>query len=127
MGRAYKVLVVDDSPFVWKAIKKAMEPEEGYELLEQAFNGKMGLEMVERFKPDLIFLDITMPEMDGLQAAEILLRKDPGIRIVLISAMGDKLILDKAKQLGIKAFLPKPFKPEEVIQQLRSLLAPAAG
>lgn len=122
MVQEYKVLVIDDSPFVQKAIKKALEPE-GFVFLDQAFDGKAGLATAARLKPDLIFLDITMPEMDGLQAAEQMLRNDPGARVILISAMGDKLVMERARQLGVKAFLPKPFKAEEVVQCAKSLLA----
>lgn len=121
MGQAYKVLVIDDSPFVLKAVKKALEPE-GYQLLDQAFDGRMGLEMAERLQPDLILLDVTMPEMDGFETAEHLLRKNPGTKIIMLSAMGDNELLQRAKQVGVKAFLPKPFQPEDILRSVKSIL-----
>lgn len=121
MGQVYKVLVIDDSPFVLKAVKKALEPE-GYQLLDQAFDGRMGLEMAERLQPDLILLDVTMPEMDGFETAEHLLRKNAETKIIMLSAMGDKELLQRAKQVGVKAFLPKPFQPEEILRSVKSIL-----
>lgn len=121
MNRSYKVLVIDDSPFVLKAVKKALEPE-GYQMLEQAFNGKMGLELVAQLQPDIIFLDITMPEMDGLQTAEQLLRRDPRAKIIMLSAMGDKELLQKANQIGVKLFIAKPFKSDDIVKSVESIL-----
>ncbi len=121
MNRSYKVLVIDDSPFVLKAVKKALEPE-GYQMLEQAFNGKMGLELVAQLQPDIIFLDITMPEMDGLQTAEQLLRRDPRAKIIMLSAMGDKELLQKANQIGVKLFIAKPFTSDDIIKSVESIL-----
>ena len=121
MSRSYKVLVIDDSPFVLKAVKKALEPE-GYQMLEQAFNGKMGLELVAQLQPDIIFLDITMPEMDGLQTAEQLLRRDPRAKIIMLSAMGDKELLQKASQIGVKLLITKPFKSDEIVKSVKSIL-----
>jgi two-component system chemotaxis response regulator CheY len=120
MEKIYKVLVIDDSPFVFKAIKRALEPA-GYQLFDQAFDGKMGLEMAAKLQPDYIFLDITMPEMDGMQAAEQILKKNPAANIVIVSAMGDQELMQKARRIGVKAFLPKPFKPEEIIDVIKKL------
>lgn len=120
MNQNNKVLVIDDSPMVFKAVKRALEPE-GFELMGQAFNGQEGLELVSRLKPDVIVLDITMPVMDGLQTAEHLLRRDPAIKIVMMSAMGDEELINKAKRIGVKAFLTKPFIPEELVTCIRTI------
>lgn len=115
-----KVLVIDDSPFIFKAVKKALEPE-GFELVGHAVNGQLGLEMVEELKPDLIILDITMPIMDGLETAKNLFAKNPDIKVIMLSAMGDADLIAEAKSIGIKHFLTKPFKPEEMLAAINSL------
>lgn len=116
-----KVLVIDDSPMVMKAVTKALEPQ-GAQMVGQAFNGQEGLEMINQLKPDVIVLDITMPVMDGIQTAEQLFQKNPAAKVIMLSAMGDEELINKAKRLGVKIFLTKPFKPEEMIQSVQSLL-----
>lgn len=116
-----RVLVIDDSPMVFKAIKRALEPE-GFELIGQAFNGQEGLKMIYDNKPDVIVLDITMPVMDGLETAENIYRKNPEAKVLMLSAMGDEELLKKAKRIGVKAFLTKPFKPEELVNGINGIL-----
>jgi len=79
------------------------------------------LEMVEELKPDLIILDITMPIMDGLETAKNLFAKNPDTKVIMLSAMGDADLIAEAKSIGIKHFLTKPFKPEEMLAAINSL------
>ena len=116
-----KVLVIDDAPFIFKMIKKILEPH-GYEIVGHAMDGKIGLEMFQQFKPNAITLDITMPVMDGLETAKQLMIKDPTVKIVMLSAMGDKDLIDTAKRIGVKYFLSKPFKPDELVNVINTLL-----
>ena len=121
MDQAYKVLVIDDSPMVYKAVKRALEPE-GFQVVDQAFNGQEGLEKIDLLKPDLIILDVTMPIMDGIETAEALFQRNPDAKVIMLSAMGDEDLTSKAKRIGIKIFLTKPFKPEELVSSIRSIL-----
>jgi len=116
-----KVLVIDDSPFIFKAVKKALEPH-GFEIVDNAPDGKIGLEMYDKYLPDLITLDVTMPVMDGIEAAKELFSKNPNVKIVMLSAMGDDVLLNQAKELGIKQFVSKPFKPEDLLKSVNCLL-----
>jgi len=116
-----KVLVIDDSPFIFKAVKKALEPH-GFEVVDNASNGQIGLEMYEKYSPDVITLDVTMPIMDGIQTAIALKQKNPNIKIVMLSAMGDDLLINQAKAIGIQHFLTKPFKADELLQIINTLL-----
>ena len=118
---ACRVLVVDDSPMVFKAVKRALEPE-GFQVVDQAFNGQEGLEKIELIKPDLIILDVTMPVMDGIQMAEVLFQKNSAAKVIMLSAMGDEDLTNKAKRLGIKLFLTKPFKPEDLVNSNHSIM-----
>lgn len=116
-----RILVIDDSPFIFKAVKKALEPA-GYEMIGQAFDGKQGLDMVEEHKPDIIVLDVTMPVMDGLETAKNLHEQKSTASVIMLSAMGDDELISTAKSYGVKHFLTKPFKPEEMLEAISNLL-----
>ena len=118
----HKVLVIDDSPFIFKAIKKALGTN-GFEVVDNAVNGQIGLEMYEKYNPDVITLDVTMPVMDGIETARELFAKNPNVKIVMLSAMGDDILINQAKELGIKHFVAKPFKPDELLNVVNSLLS----
>lgn len=115
-----KVLVIDDSPFVFKAVSKALEGSD-YVAVDHALNGQIGVEKYEQLKPDVVTLDVTMPIMDGLEAARALFAIDPAVKIILLSAMGDEVLLNEARNIGITHFLTKPFRPEGLKEQLDSI------
>lgn len=119
MNNSLRVLVIDDSPFILKAVKRALEPQ-GHEIVGYAENGKLGIEMYEKYNPDIVTLDVTMPIMDGLETASNLLDKNPNIKIVMLSAMGDEKLVQDAQNIGITHFLSKPFKPDELINTINS-------
>lgn len=121
MQKKIKVLVIDDSPFIFKAVKKALEPH-GFEMVGHAENGRLGLEMFEQHRPDIITLDVTMPVMDGLETAANLFEKDAGVRIVMLSAMGDEDLIQNAKAIGVRQFLSKPFKPDDLLNTVHGML-----
>jgi two-component system, chemotaxis family, chemotaxis protein CheY len=122
MDKKIRVLVIDDSPFILKAVKKALEPQ-GIEIIGHAENGKLGLEMVDSHKPDVITLDVTMPVMDGLETASNLFAKDSQVKVIMLSAMGDEELLQTAKNIGVRHFLSKPFKPDALISAVKNILA----
>lgn len=113
-------MVVDDSPFIFKAVKRALEPC-GCNIVGHARNGQQGIELAQQLNPDVITLDITMPVMDGLQAASWLAAHRPGSRIIMMSAMGDEDLVQMAKELGIQHFLSKPFQADELAQAVDEL------
>jgi two-component system, chemotaxis family, chemotaxis protein CheY len=115
-----KILIIDDSPIVFKMIKKVLELK-GFEIVGHAENGRIGLEMIERLKPDIITLDVTMPIMDGLEMAKELYGKDPGAKVIMLSSMGDEDLIESAKKIGIKHFSTKPVKGDELIQIIKSM------
>lgn len=116
-----KILVIDDSPFISKAVRRAVEPE-GFEVVGQAFNGREGLEMIRQHQPDIIILDVTMPVMDGIETAENIYQRNPDAKVIMLSAMGDEKLVTTAKRIGVKRFLNKPFKAEEMVTTIKSLL-----
>ncbi|MEJ6949850.1 response regulator [Natronospora cellulosivora (SeqCode)] len=116
-----KVLVIDDSPFIFKAVKRALEPE-GIQVVDNALNGKIGLELIEQYKPDIITLDVTMPVMDGIETACYIYDKNPDANIIMMSAMGDDALIEEAKSIGVRHFIPKPFKPDILLNAIQDTL-----
>ena len=110
-----RVMIVDDSPFIHKAIQKALNTSGEYEVCGIAKNGKEGYELYDSLLPDIVFMDITMPVMDGLDASKEIIKRHPEAKIVMLSAMGDDELILKAKEIGITAFAQKPFKADEML------------
>lgn len=117
-----KVLVIDDSPFVFKAVTKALEGTE-WEVVGNALDGQLGLDKYIETRADVITLDVTMPVMDGLETARRLFEINPKVRIIMLSAMGDETLLNQAKEIGIRYFLTKPFRPESLQEKLTEIFA----
>jgi two-component system chemotaxis response regulator CheY len=116
-----KVLIVDDTAFMRAAIKKVLE-ENGFEAVGEAQNGAEAIKKYMELKPDIVTMDITMPEMSGVDSLKTLMKIDPGARIVVISAMGQQEMVREAILFGAKSFIIKPFKSAHVIQTLNKVL-----
>lgn len=117
-----KVLVIDDSPFVFKAVSKALEGSE-WEVIGNALDGQLGIDKYIETRADVITLDVTMPVMDGLETAKKLFEINPKVKIVMLSAMGDETLLNQAKEIGIRHFLTKPFQPAALQEKLSEVFA----
>jgi len=114
-----KLLVVDDSDLIRRAIKRTIEKPN--DEIETASNGLEALRIVQTFTPDIVTMDISMPEMDGLTCIEGILRTCPQARIVVISALNDKPTAVEAIHRGAKAFLLKPFTAEALSFEINDL------
>jgi len=119
MGK--RVLVTDDALFMRVMLKNILT-QHGYEVAGEATNGREAVEMYKNLKPDLVTMDITMPEMDGISAVREIKKIDPDARIVMVTAMGQKNLVVEAIQAGAKDFIVKPFQPERVIESVQKLL-----
>lgn len=108
-----KVMVVDDAAFMRMRLKKLLE-DQGYEVVE-AQNGREALERYQDTQPALVLMDITMPEMDGIEAVRTLMERDPEARVVMVSALGQQAMVLAAIQAGAKDFIVKPFQPDRVL------------
>lgn len=115
------VLVVDDAAFMRLSIKQILEAH-GHVMIAEAADGKEAILKYTEFKPDITILDITMPEMSGLEALAHIKEKDPKAKVVICSALGQQEQLAKAIQLGAKDFIVKPFEPERMIAALNQVL-----
>jgi two-component system, chemotaxis family, chemotaxis protein CheY len=113
-----KILIVDDAFFVRVKLKNLLESN-GYDVVE-AENGKLAIETYEKEKPDLILLDITMPEMDGLAALKRFHEMDPAIKVVMLTGVGEQSVLMEALSNGAKNFLIKPVDEDKVLDVIKT-------
>ena len=117
-----RVLVVDDAAFMRKMVGDALATG-GHEVVGEAGNGVEAIERYRELKPDLMTLDITMPEKDGLSALAEIVAADPSARVVMCSALGQEAKVLEAIKLGAKDFVVKPFQPARVIEAVGKALA----
>jgi len=116
-----KVLIVDDAAFL-RAVMKSIIVEMGYEVVGEAGNGQEAVRAYQQYRPDLVTMDITMPQMDGIEAVRAIMGIDPKAKIVMCSAMGQhKMVLD-AIHAGAKDFIVKPFDRSRVMESILNVL-----
>lgn len=115
-----KVLIVDDAAFMRTAIKNILE-KHGFEVIDVAENGSVGVQKYKELKPDIVTMDITMPEMTGLEALKSIIAFDKKAKVVMVSAMGQDQMVMEAVMCGAKSFIIKPFKEDRVIQTLNKI------
>ena len=116
-----KILLVDDAAFMRKVIKDALS-KAGYSDLHEAVDGADAVEKYNSLKPDLVLMDITMPNMDGLEALKAIRAADGGANVVMCSAMGQETMVIDAIKSGAKDFIVKPFKIERVLKTVTSIV-----
>lgn len=112
-----RVLVVDDAAFMRLSLRTMLE-RNGYEVVGEAENGRIGVQKYMELKPDIVTLDITMPEMDGLQALKAIRQMDSSSKVLMVSAMGQETYVREAVISGAKGFIIKPYKEEHIIKTL---------
>ena len=117
-----RVLVVDDAAFMRKMVSDALT-KGGHEVVGEAGNGIEALSQFQALKPDLMTLDITMPEKDGLAALADIMAADPSAKVVMCSAPGQESKVLEAIKLGAKDFVVKPFQADRVIEAVGKALA----
>lgn len=108
MQNSNKVLIVDDSSIIRQTIKRYISGE-NVQIVGTAENGKVALELFKKTNPDIVTLDITMPEMDGLTLLEAMLEMNKDVKVMVITALSDKSTGLKAMKMGAKSYLTKPF------------------
>lgn len=116
-----KVLIVDDAAFMRMMIKDILN-KNGYEVAGEAENGLKAVERYKELTPDLVLMDITMPEMNGIDAVKNIKAIDPGAKIVMCSAMGQQAMVIESIQAGAKDFIVKPFQADRVLEAVRKVV-----
>ncbi len=115
-----KIMVVDDSSIIRKIIERGVT-DKNYQLVGTASNGLEAIELFKQTLPDIVTLDITMPEMNGLVVLEHLLAIKTDVQVIVISALSDKGTAIEAIKKGAKSFIPKPFTTEQVQKTIEKL------
>lgn len=115
------ILIVDDAAFMRMMIKDILS-KNGYDILGEAQTGKEAVELYQKFKPDLVTMDITMPEMNGIEAVKAIKKLDPAAKIIMCSAMGQQAMVIDAIQAGARDFVVKPFQPTRVLEAVQKAL-----
>lgn len=117
-----KVLIVDDAAFMRMALRKILE-RHGFDVLAEAENGIAAVQKYNEFQPDIVTMDITMPEMNGIEALKKIKSFDPQAKIVMVSALGQESYIKEAIVAGAAYFIVKPFIENHVVETLKKVLA----
>jgi two-component system, chemotaxis family, chemotaxis protein CheY len=115
------VLIVDDAAFMRMVLKKILT-ENNYEVVGEAGTGEIGIQQYKSLRPDIVTMDITMPDMGGLTAVTEIKKIDPAAKIIMCSAMGQQAMIVEAIRAGAADFIVKPFQEERVLESLRRIL-----
>jgi two-component system chemotaxis response regulator CheY len=116
-----KILVVDDAAFMRMNVKNILSGE-GYEDIIEAENGEMAVKKYKEENPDLVTLDITMPEMDGIEALKKIKENDPDAKVIMCSAMGQQSMVIEAVEVGAEDFIVKPFDKGKIKEAVSKVL-----
>lgn len=117
-----KILIVDDASFMRGSLKYIAETA-GHEVVGMAKDGREALELYFRLKPDLVTLDVLMKGMEGLSALKAIMKKDPGGKVIMVTALGQEEKQQEARKLGASGYIRKPFKLEEIVDEIEKVLS----
>ncbi len=115
------VLIVDDTAFMRKLLRNILLSA-GFNVVGEAENGKQAVELYKKLKPDLVTLDIVMPEMNGIEALKQIRSIDPNAKIIMCTAVGQEQMVKAAIKLGAKGYIVKPFQAPKVIEEAKRVL-----
>ena len=116
-----KIMIVDDAAFMRMMIKNSLTGN-GYTNIIEAADGQIAFETFKTEKPDLVIMDITMPNMDGIQSLQAIKAHDPNAMVVMCSAMGQEAMVVDAIRFGALDFIVKPFKPDRILKTVKKIL-----
>lgn len=118
---SHTVLVCDDAIFMRTMISDILG-QAGYEIVGEAESGVQAIERYKQLKPDLVTMDIVMPDLGGIEAVREIVKFDPAARILMCSAMGQQALVVEAIQAGARDFVVKPFQPSRVLEAVQRVL-----
>lgn len=119
MGK--NIMICDDAAFMRMMIKDILS-KNGYNVVGEAENGAVAVDKYSELKPDLVLMDITMPEMDGIQALKKIREKDSSASVIMCSAMGQQAMVIESIQAGAKDFIVKPFQADRVLEAVKKVV-----
>jgi len=117
---ASRILIVDDASFMRMMLRNILSSH-GYQIVGEAENGLKAIEAYQQLKPDIMLIDLIMPEMGGIEAVKRIVQIDPHAKIIICSAMGQQALVVEAMQAGAKDFIIKPFQPTSVTEAVQLL------
>lgn len=118
-----KLLIVDDAKLIHFMVKKILTARQIADIeYEDAFNGNEAIEIAREFQPDLVLLDVVMPEKDGIETLKVLKSENPDIRVIMVSSLGTEEKVADALKLGATAFIQKPFDEDELCAHVTKVL-----
>src|SRR5512142_1133976 len=118
-GDKIRVLIVDDIAETRENLRKLLQFEADIEVVAAARTGKEAIQLTQESNPDVVLMDINMPDMDGIAATEIIRQKVPHVQVVILSVQGDQNYMRKAMLVGARDFLTKPPMPDELVGAIR--------
>lgn len=121
-----RILIVDDS-FYMRTMLKNMLTDAGYEIVGEAPNGQTALELAKETKPDLITLDVILPDNTGLDVLKGIKKEQPDQKVVIVSAVGQEVIVNEAMENGALSYIVKPFSEEKVLEVVSKVLSEDTG
>ena len=116
-----KILIVDDAAFM-RMMRKDILTKNGYEVVAEAANGVEAVELYKSHQPDLVTMDITMPEMDGIEAVKQIKAVNPAAKVIMCSAMGQQSMVMDAIKAGANDFIVKPFQADRVLEAVKKIV-----
>jgi two-component system chemotaxis response regulator CheY len=119
---AFRILVVDDSRLARTLVKNALVAA-GFDIVGEAANGREAADMYFRLKPDVVTMDVIMPDMDGPSAAREILGKEPAARIIMVTSLNQQTIEEEMRKVGVRAILTKPFEPGALVDSIQAAMS----
>ena len=119
MGK--KVMLVDDTKFMRMMLANILKPK-GYEIVAEAGDGLEAIDKYKQFKPDLVTMDIVMPNMEGIDAVRNIVSSDSNAKIIMVTAVGQDSKVKEAIQAGAKGYIVKPFQAPQVLEEVQKVL-----
>ena len=116
-----RILITDDAAFMRMQLKNIFESL-GHEVVGEAENGQVAIDLYDQLKPDLVTLDITMPVLDGLGSLEKIMELDNSAKVIMVTAAGQKSKMVEAIKLGASEFIQKPFEPEQILSVIKTVI-----
>jgi len=117
------VVVIDDASFMRSMIKRIVSQNDEFEVVGEGEDGLEAIVLAKKLKPDIMTLDVTLPNMDGIDAIKPILKASPNTKILIVSAMGQQSMMIEAIKLGAKDFIVKPFEESQILEVIKKIMA----